>query len=164
MVMAHGMVQLKTLSSTGKSRSVCMSGSLQLVATSQMSRNSPCSKQPSILCNNFVKSKATAALLKVHTKQDLDYEAYTSLLLSTASDYDSKHVASKGKRQVYSGDLDHDDADLYDASYKMDPFDVDTPVDTIQAFASKFTPRPGMKDKVRMPKDKWFGIDLKTTD
>jgi hypothetical protein len=45
--------------------------------------------------------KATAALLKVHTKQDLDYEAYTSLLLSTASDYDSKHGVSKGKRQVY---------------------------------------------------------------
>jgi hypothetical protein len=40
---------------------------------------------------------ATAALLKVHTKQDLDYDAYSSLLLSTASDYDSKHVASKEK-------------------------------------------------------------------
>jgi hypothetical protein len=38
--------------------------------------------------------KATAALLKVHTKQDLDYEVYTSLLLSTASDYDSKHVSA----------------------------------------------------------------------
>jgi hypothetical protein len=25
---------------------------------------------------------------------------------------------------------------------------------TIQTFASKFTPRPGMKNKVRMPKDK----------
>jgi hypothetical protein len=42
--------------------------------------------------------KATAALLKVHTKQDLDDEAYTSLLLSTASDYDSKHGVSKGKK------------------------------------------------------------------
>jgi hypothetical protein len=41
--------------------------------------------------------KATAALLKVHTKQDLDYDAYTSLLLSTASDYDSKHGVSKGR-------------------------------------------------------------------
>jgi hypothetical protein len=38
--------------------------------------------------------KATAALLKVHTKQDIDYEAYTSLLLATASDYDSKHGVS----------------------------------------------------------------------
>jgi hypothetical protein len=48
----------------------------------------------------FRQVKATAALLKVHTKQDLDYEAYTSLLLSTASDYDSKHGVSKSKRQV----------------------------------------------------------------
>jgi hypothetical protein len=106
--------------------------------------------------------KATAALLKVHTKQDLDYEIYTSLLLATASDYGSKHGVSKGKRQVYAHELEHDDADLYDASYEMDPFDIDRPVDTIQAFASKFTPRQGMKDKVRMPKDKWFGINQTT--
>jgi hypothetical protein len=46
----------------------------------------------------------------------------------------------------------------------MDPFNIDTPVDTLQAFASKFTPRPGMKDKACMPKDKWFGIDQKTKD
>jgi hypothetical protein len=42
--------------------------------------------------------KAAAALLKVHTKKDLDYDAYASLLFSTSSDYDNKHVASKGKR------------------------------------------------------------------
>jgi hypothetical protein len=46
----------------------------------------------------------------------------------------------------------------------MDPFDIDTPVDTIQAFASKFTPCLGMKEKVRMPKDKWFGLDQNTKD
>jgi hypothetical protein len=51
---------------------------------------------------------------------------------------------------------------LYDASNEMDPFDIDTPFDTTQAFNSKFTPQPGMKDKVRMPKDKWFVIDQKT--
>jgi hypothetical protein len=61
--------------------------------------------------------KATTALLKVHTKKYLDYEAYSSLLLSNASDCDIK-----------------------------------------------FTPCPGMKDKVCMPKDKWFGIDQKTKD
>jgi hypothetical protein len=33
--------------------------------------------------------KATAALLKVHTQKDLDYGAYSSPLLSTASDFDS---------------------------------------------------------------------------
>jgi hypothetical protein len=41
--------------------------------------------------------KATAALLKVHTQKNLDYEAYSSLLLSTASDYDIKYGVSKGK-------------------------------------------------------------------
>jgi hypothetical protein len=74
--------------------------------------------------------KATASLLPVHAKQDLDYEAFTSLLLASASDYDSKHGVSKGKRQVYAHELEHEDADLYDASYEMDPFYIDTPVDT----------------------------------
>jgi hypothetical protein len=65
---------------------------------------------------------------------------------------------------VYAHEVENDDEDVYDTSYEMDLFDIDTPVDTIQAFASKFTPRPSMKDKVRMPKDKWFGIDQKTKD
>jgi hypothetical protein len=60
----------------------------------------------------FCQVKATAALLKVQTKKDLDYEAYSSLLFSTASDYDSKHGVSKGKRQVYAHDLEHDDAKI----------------------------------------------------
>jgi hypothetical protein len=77
---------------------------------------------------------------------------------------ESAVIISKGKRQVYAHEWDHDHADLYDVSYEMDPFDIDTPADTIQAFASRFTPCPGMKDKVRMPKDKWFGIDQKTKD
>jgi hypothetical protein len=59
--------------------------------------------------------------------------------------------------------MDHDE-DVDDASYEMDPFDIDAGVDTIQAFASKFTPLSGVKDKVRMPKDKWFGLDHKTKD
>jgi hypothetical protein len=58
--------------------------------------------------------------------------------------------------------LNHDDDDLYDASYEMDPFDIDTPADTIQAFVSKFTCRSGMNDKVHIPKDKRFGLDQKT--
>jgi hypothetical protein len=50
------------------------------------------------------------------------------------------------------------------ASYKMDSFDTNTPVDTIQAFASKFIPQPGTNDTVCMPKDKLFGLDQKTKD
>jgi nicotinamide riboside kinase len=54
--------------------------------------------------------KATAAMLKVHHDKDIDYEGYISLLLSTASDYDSKNLVSKNKRQVYQ----HDMVDYYD--------------------------------------------------
>jgi hypothetical protein len=61
-------------------------------------------------------------------------------------------------------DLNHDDDDLYDASYEMDPFNIDTPVDNIQAASSKFTPCLGMSDKVHMPKDKWFGLSQKTKE
>jgi hypothetical protein len=39
-------------------------------------------------------------------------QAYTSLLLSTASDYDSKHGVSKDKRQVYA-----DAASDYDSKH-----------------------------------------------
>jgi hypothetical protein len=108
--------------------------------------------------------KATSALLKVHAQKDLDYDAYSSLLLATASDYYSKHVVNKGTRQLYAHELIHEEDDLYDASYEMDPFDIDTPVDTIQTFASKVTPCPGIKEKVCMPKDKWFGLDQNTKD
>jgi hypothetical protein len=108
--------------------------------------------------------KATAALLKVHTQKDLDYDTYSSLLLSTASDYDSKHVVNKGKRQMYAHELVHEEDDLYDDSYEKDPFDIDTPVDAIEAFASKSIPHPGMKEKVCMPKAKWFGLDQNSKD
>jgi hypothetical protein len=54
-------------------------------------------------------------VLKVHTKKDLDYEAHSSLLYSTASDYDSKHGVSKGKRQVYAHEVDHNDEDVDNA-------------------------------------------------
>jgi hypothetical protein len=87
--------------------------------------------------------KDTAALLKVHTQKGLDYDAYSSLLLSTAS----HSSVIKAKRLIYVHDLNHGDDDIYYTIYEMDPFDIDTSVDTIQAFASKFTPCPGMNDK-----------------
>jgi hypothetical protein len=54
-------------------------------------------------------------------------------------------------------DLNHGDDDLYDASYELDPFDIDTPVVTIQDYAC-------MDEKVCMPQDKWFGINQKTKE
>jgi hypothetical protein len=105
-------------------------------------------------------------LIKVHTKKDLDYEQYSTLLLSTASEYDSKLVGTKGKRQAHDT-MNYDDDDYYESSHDDDPFDLDTPVDTIQAFTSKFTPRKGpsnFNDRVCMPKDKWFGLDQNTQE
>jgi hypothetical protein len=64
--------------------------------------------------------KATATLLKVHSQKDLAYGTYSTFLLSTASDYDSKHLVNKAKRQIYAHELTHEDGDLYDASCEMD--------------------------------------------
>jgi hypothetical protein len=44
--------------------------------------------------NYLGSGRRTAALLKVHTQKDIDYDAYSSLLFSTASDYDSKHISN----------------------------------------------------------------------
>jgi hypothetical protein len=56
--------------------------------------------------------------------------------------------------------VDYDD----DVINNTESFDIDTPVDIIQAFASSFRPRSssnGPPDRVRMPKDKWFSLDQK---
>ena len=110
--------------------------------------------------------KATAELLKAHHGKDIDYDAYISFLLSVSSDYYSKNLLiNKNKRQVYQHDVIEND--YYDDIHAPDQFDIDTPVDTIQAFASNFRPRPprnNMSDRVRMPKDKWFSLDQKTKD
>jgi hypothetical protein len=42
-------------------------------------------------------------------------------------------------------DRNHDNNDLYDVSYEMDPFDIGSPVGTIQAYAC-------MDEKVHMLK------------
>jgi hypothetical protein len=54
-------------------------------------------------------------------------------------------------------ELNHGVEDLYDASYEMDPFDIDTPVGTIKVYAC-------MTENVPMPMDKWFGLNHKTKD
>jgi hypothetical protein len=77
-------------------------------------------------------------------------------------------MVNKGKRQVYAhGLMDQDDDCFYDASYAIESFDIDTPVDTIQAYASDFSPWPGShgtNDRVHMSKDKWLSLDQKTKD
>jgi hypothetical protein len=59
----------------------------------------------------------------------------------------------------------HDDDDLYDPSYDMDPFNISTSVDTIQTHVSKSMPCPvSMNEKACENQDKWFKINYKTKD
>jgi hypothetical protein len=51
-------------------------------------------------------------MLKAHHGKDIDYEGYIFLLLSTASDHDSKNLVSKNKRQVYQHDKGEYDDDV----------------------------------------------------
>jgi hypothetical protein len=106
----------------------------------QMNKSLLCFRLPFIPFKNFYSRY-------ILVKADIDHDAYTTLLLSTASDYDSKHTVGKGKKQIYAHELMDHDEDVYDASYELDPLYIDTSVDTIQAFASKFTPRSGVKIK-----------------
>jgi hypothetical protein len=46
-----------------------------------------------------------------------------------------------------------------------EPFDIDTPVETIQAYAANYRSNPkraGTDNRVRMPKERWLSLDDKT--
>jgi hypothetical protein len=83
-----------------------------------------------------------------------------------ASDCDNVQIKVKGKRQVYIHDINDDTFDTYDdATSEYEPFDIYTPVDTIQAYASNYRPTSNRSDnnnRVRMPKDRWVSLDDKT--
>jgi hypothetical protein len=81
------------------------------------------------------------------------------LLSSAASDYDHGHGPMRAKRQVYQREVIDYNYDSYEDNHPVyDFFDIDTPVETIQAYASNFRPNQNKNDHnshVRMPKDKW---------
>jgi hypothetical protein len=89
-----------------------------------------------------------------------------TLLTHTASDYNNVQIKVKGKRQVYIHDINDDTFDqYYEATSEYEPFDIDTPVDTIQAYASNYRPTSNRSDnnnQVQMPKDRWISLDGKT--
>jgi len=60
--------------------------------------------------------------------------------------------------------LNHDDDDLYDPSYEMDPFNISTSVNIIQTHVSKSIPCPVMNEKACENQDKWLKINYKTKD
>jgi hypothetical protein len=53
----------------------------------------------------------------------------------------------KGKRQVYFHEVNEDTFDTYDETpTDYDPFDIDKPVETIQAYASNHHPTTNRSD------------------
>jgi hypothetical protein len=80
--------------------------------------------------------KNTALLIKqANSGKDLTYDKF--LLTHSASDYDNVEIKAKGKRQVYLHDINEETFDTYDeVTYVYEPFDIDTPVEAIQAYAS----------------------------
>jgi hypothetical protein len=139
--------------------------------------------------SDISKITTTEEVLKVHHQVDMEYDANGSPVLSSGPtpcpsrpprkppyfkqcgstnlhdmspfEFIQAHFHEVEAVVVPDADItddrNHSDGDLYDASYEIDPFDIDTLGGTIQAYAC-------MDEKVRMPKDKWFGQDQKTKD
>jgi hypothetical protein len=72
----------------------------------------------------------------------------------------------KGKQHVCIHDIKDNTFDTHDeATSEYEPFDIDTPVDTIQAYASNYQPtsnRSNNNNQVLMPKGRWISLDDKT--
>jgi hypothetical protein len=105
--------------------------------------------------------KISADLLSAKDGTPLKYDQYCSLLLAAAVDYDEKFKPKKNKRQVFYHEFENDG----DESEDQDPFDIDFPVGSIQAFATNFQkkiPDRSNNTKVRMSSDRWFKLDDKS--
>ena len=103
--------------------------------------------------------KNNADLEKTKTGQTLSFDQYSSLLLSAAAAYDTQFATKRTKHQVFAHEIfDQDDPDVL-----SDPFDIETPVSTLQAYAaisnqprsSKFAQKP------RMSKERWYSLSEK---
>jgi hypothetical protein len=102
--------------------------------------------------------KNTALLLKqTNGGKDLTYDKYIQLLSYAASNYDNGQTPMKSKRQIYQSEIQEDKLCNYiDEFSDPEPFNIDTPVETIQAYATNYrtNPRRTSNDtRVRMPKE-----------
>jgi hypothetical protein len=89
------------------------------------------------------------ALLIKQTKsgKDLTYDEYMQLLAHAASNYNNNQIKAKGKRQVYLHYINEDTFDTYDkATPDYEPIDIDTPIETIQAYALNYGPTSNRGD------------------
>jgi hypothetical protein len=105
-----------------------------------------------------VKNKALL-LKQANGGKDLKYDEYVQLLSHAASNYNNVPIKLKGKRQVYLHEVNEDTFDTYDETPSVyEPFDIDTPNENIQAYASNYCPTSNRSDntnEVWMPKDRW---------
>jgi hypothetical protein len=113
-------------------------------------------------------SRKNTALLLEQTNggKDLTYDEYVHLLSYAASDYDNGQVLTKGKKEVYQSEIQEYNFDNYkDNLTDSKPFYIDTPVETIQAYAPNYrlnSNRDGDDNRVQMPKELWLSLDDKT--
>jgi hypothetical protein len=111
--------------------------------------------------------KIMALLLKQANRgKDITYNEYIQLLSHAASDYNNSQIGMKGKGQVYQSNLLYEeDNNNYETSNNYEPYDIDTPVETIQAYATNYRTNFNTGDnnnRVRIPKDRWMSLDDKT--
>jgi hypothetical protein len=109
---------------------------------------------------------STERLLKqTNWGKDLMYNEYIQLLSYASSDYNIGQIPAKSKQQVYQSEIQEDDFINYEDNFSnSEPFDIDTPVKTIQAYAANYRPNPkrnGTDNGVRMPKEWWLSLDEK---
>jgi hypothetical protein len=102
--------------------------------------------------------KNTADHMATTSGTTLTYNEYVTLLLSAASAYNDQFNPKRSKRHVLHHDIqdyydDHDDEVIFDPDTT---FDIDCPVSS--NFRPKHTSKPNTS-KVRMPSEKWFGLD-----
>ena len=105
--------------------------------------------------------KNTALLLKqTNGGKDLTCDEYEQLLSYTTSDYDNGQTPAKCKRQIYQSEIQEDNLCNYiDEFSDPEPFDIDTAVETIQAYATNYCTKPSRTSsdtRVWMPKERWL--------
>jgi hypothetical protein len=98
--------------------------------------------------------------------KDLTYKEYVQLLSHAASNYNNNQIPAKGKRQVYQSNIYEDNIDNYEGNnHDYEPFDIDTPVETIKSYAANYCPNANTgenSNRVRIPRDRWLSLDDKT--
>ena len=95
--------------------------------------------------------KVQADQFKMHTKQSLTYDEYCALLLSAAQQYNVQR-AGKSKKVATQCIYEHNICRSSDNFHDTEMFDIDSPCDTIQAYATNYM------QGLQLPYDKWHAL------